>query len=239
MLMINIQPAPAVSYRSSTATVYGTNTNTVLTAPSGIQNGDLLLIFFAIGAASPPTPTPPSGFTACAGSWPASVSHSGFTVDDYCWQKIANNESGNYTVTQASASTQGYIGAYSGADPSAPLAPTPTLANGTGATSTATGLTTARPNSVVVFLEQDWGDNANNLSPPTGSTPTFTKHAGETAQAGIIFAADGVLAAAAATGNKSITNNNVSGSGDPWVAALVAIEPPVCAARLPMTGSGC
>ena len=218
-------PSPLpVAYRSSNATTYATRTNTTLTAPAGIQNGDLLIIIFDIGGASPPTPTPPSGFSTIPSfSSPLSMTAGGFTVKMYAWYKFASSESGNYTVTHSSASSQGYIVALSGTDPTTPFSPNPTTNTGTGSTTTATGLTTPRDNSLVMFVSSDWGDTANNLTGPSGSTPTFTKRMGATTQSGILYVADGVLGTAGATGNKTITNNS-NGSGA-WGGALISVQP--------------
>ena len=216
----------SVAYRSSNATTYATRTNTTLTAPAGIQNGDLLVIIFDIGASgTPPTPTPPSGFSMIPSfSSPLSITAGGFTVKMYAWYKFASSESGNYTVTHSSASSQGYIVALSGADPTTPFSPNPTTNTGTGSTTTATGFTTSYDNSLIMFVSSDWGDTANNLTGPSGSTPTFTKRMGATTQSGILYVADGVLGTTGATGNKTITNNS-NGSGA-WGGALISVQPP-------------
>lgn len=215
----------SVAYRSSNATTYATRTNTTLTAPAGIQNGDLLVIIFDIGGASPPTPTPPSGFSTLPSfSSPLSMTVGGFNVKMYAWYKFASSESGNYTVTHSSASSQGYIVALSGADPTTPFSPNPTTNTGTGSTTTATGLTTPYDNSLVMFVSSDWGDNANNLTGPSGSTPTFTKRMGATTQSGILYVADGVLGTAGATGDKTITNNSTGSNA--WGGVLISVQPP-------------
>lgn len=211
----------AVAYRSSTSTTYTTRTNTTLTAPAGIQNGDILVVWFVVGAVGVAIPvTPPAGFNVASG-FPHSTNDGAFIVNCYVWWKVASGESGNYTFTHVLADSQGWIGAYSGADTGAPLTPAPTYASGTGQTSTATGLTTARNSSAVIFVEHDWGDLTNDLTPPTGTTPTFTERT--TGTIAIVYVADGVLSTAGATGNKTITNNN--NVGFPWQASLIAIQP--------------
>lgn len=211
-----------VAYRSSsTITTYGSRTNTTLTAPAGIQNGDILVIWFILGGSGTPTATPPANFNVATG-YPHNVTLAGFTVSCYIWWKLASGESGNYVVTHAANYSQGWIGAYSGADGSTPLAPAPTYASGSGATSTATGLTTTRDGSAVIFAAHDWGDTSNDLNVPTGTTPTFAERT--TGAIAISYIADGVLSTAGATGNKAITNNN--GGAYPWQAALIALQPP-------------
>ena len=214
-----------VALRNSTVVIYASRTNTVLTAPTGIQDGDLLLIFHIIGAGSLPSVTPPSGFALVPGpTFPVIVTgDDGFSVGSRLYWKVASSESGDYTVTHAAATAQGWIVAYSGADIGTPFSPDATSNNDTGTTSTATGLTTLRDGSMVVFLEHDWGVTQNDLAVPTGTTPIFTKEFGPSATFGIIFVADGVLSTAGATGNKSITNNNTVSK--PAVTYLVSIQP--------------
>jgi hypothetical protein len=199
-----------------------------------VQSGDYVLIFFAEGGTTPPTPTAPSGFTALAG-FPKTVTLSGFSVANYCWYKVATgSEPSSYTITHASASTQAYAVAVSGANTA--VAPTATTNSGTGSTTTALSITPNSSNAFIVFVSQDWGDSANALSAPSGSTPTFTQRLSGTS--GILTASDGVLGTAGATGNKTLTNNS-SASG-PWSGYLVAIEagaPPASVSGTGISGS--
>lgn len=213
----------AAAHRSDSATTYASRTNTTLTAPAGIQDGDVLVIVFCIGAnPSAPTPTPPAGFSAPTGTWPITITDlSGFNVKTFVWYKVASGESGNYTVTHTSAASQGYIGAYNGGTSAQPAATTNT---GTTATSTALSITPSANGSVVIFAAHDWGDTTNALSPPTGSTPTFSERLDPGTVSGILYVADGVLATAGATGNKSHTNNTAVGGGHGWAASLIVVE---------------
>lgn len=209
----------AAAHRSDSSTTWATRTNTTCTAPAGIQNGDVLILAFAIGENSPPTPTAPSGFALVSGTWPIDVVGGLFHVHFRVWYKIASGESGNYTVTHASASSQCYIKAVSGGSSSQPAA---TTNSGTGTTTTASTITPSGNDSLVLFVAHDWGSTANALSPPTGTTPTFTERLDPGTVAGIMYAADGVLSTAGATGNKTQTNNSVG--SDPWAASLVVVE---------------
>lgn len=207
------------AYRSSSFVAYGSHTDTVIAAPAGVADGDIVLIFFLLGAASPPTPTPPSGFAALSG-FPVTVTSSGgFSVANYCWYKVASGEPASYTITHASASSAAYAVAVSGGNTAS--APAATTNSGTGTLTTALSVATAADNSFVMLVSQDWGDATNVLSPPSGSTPAFTARLNQPATA-VLFAADGVLATAGATGNKSMTNN--SGASDPWSGYLIAVE---------------
>lgn len=210
----------AAAFRSSSVTAYASRTNITVTAPTGIADGDVLLLACAIGAAtSAPTMTPPAGFSAVSGTWPIDLNDGLFNVDVYVWYKIAASESGNYTATHTSASSQCYMEAVSGGSAAQPAA---TQNNGTSTPTTALSITPAANDALVVFISSDWADFANNLTAPTGTTPTFTERLDPSVTAALLYAADGVLATAGATGNKSITNNN--GAAGRWAGVLVAIE---------------
>ena len=214
----------AAAHRSDSATTYGSRTNTTCTAPAGIQNGDVLLLVFDVAAATnAPSPTAPSGFAAVAGTWPIDLRDLGFNVDVYVWYKVASGESGNYTVTHSAASSQCYIKAVSGGSSSQPASTT--NSNTEGSTTTALSITPSGNDALVMFVSSDWGDTANALSPPSGTTPTFTERLDPGTTSGILYVADGVLGTAGATGDKSITNNNNAGGPlSPWAGVLVVVE---------------
>ena len=222
----------AVAVRSTSGVAYGSRTNTAITAPAGIVNGDILLLFVAVAGASPPTPTFPAGFATVAG--PIASTSGGFTVNFYCLWKRASGESGSYTVTHSSASSLAQLYCISGAKSSGSPINASSSNSGTGVTSTGTGITTTVNDCLVVFAEHDWGDTSNNLSPPSGTTPTFT----ERVDAALRYYAEGVLATAGATGNKSITNNNTTDPlfPNPWAVYLVAVEPAGSSHSLTATG---
>lgn len=224
----------AVAYRSSRSTTYASRTNTTITAPAGIQNNDVLIILFGIGASgTPPAPAPPAGFNIITGFPTTETDAGGFKVKTYAWYKIASGESGNYTITHSSAASQGYMAAVSGADIADPFHQNPTTNTGSGTVSTALGLTTPAENSLVMYLGSDWGDSSNALSPPTGTTPTFIERLDPGTVSGIMYVADGVLATQSATGNKTQTNNS---AGNPWMASLICINPVVPASAV-ITGT--
>lgn len=67
--------AGVVFDRSRTSVNYANRTNTTLTAPAGIQNGDLLIIQFMTSGPSAVSATPPSGFAVVPGpSFPVQTS---------------------------------------------------------------------------------------------------------------------------------------------------------------------
>lgn len=220
-LLIPAQAFAAAAHRSDSATTYASRTNTTCTAPAGIADGDVLLIVFDIAAAtSAPTPTAPSGFVAVSGTYPINIlDSSNFNVGVYVWYKIASGEAGNYTVTHSTASSQCYMKAVSGGSSSQPAS---TTNSGSSSPTVALTITPAGNDALVMFVSSDWADTANALSPPTGTTPTFTERLDTSVTAGLLYVADGVLATAGATGNKSITNN--SGVNGMWGGVLVVVE---------------
>jgi hypothetical protein len=213
----------AGAFRSGSSVAPGTRTNTTITAPSGIQNNDILLIVISVGAASGITPTPPAGFTILP-NFPAEYSQPDpYTVRVYAYWKLASGETGNYTVMHSSASSEAYMAAYSGAD-AAPINPSPSVAVDAdgGVVSDgieAAGLTTANDGSVVIYIAATW-NAVGPSSPPTGTTPTFSERY-DGGAGGTLYVADGVLATAGATGVKSIpaVSNHPT-----WAAALIALE---------------
>lgn len=201
-------------------TTYASRTNTTIVAPSGISNGDLLLLFCLTGGSgTSPAVTIPGGFTPLSGS-PSSVTDTGsFNIRMWAAYKVATGESGDYTCSHAAASSQGFMLRVSGVNTSSPLDVTPTLNTGTNGTTTFTGVTTTQDNVVVVLAGHDWADTANNLTPPIGTTPTFAEHLDTT----LIYAASGTLSSAGATGDKTMTNNSAISS--PWAAWMIALSP--------------
>ena len=199
----------------------GVRTNTTLAAPTGLTNNDVLvLVCSGAGGSSGLTLAPPAGFTLAPG-YPTVLSNAGTFVKTYVWWKVASGESGSYTVTHASLQTNAHLVAVRGGDTTAPLTPNASLNQGTGTTSTAPGVTTTVDDSFVMYWSQTWRTWGSG-SPPTGTTPTFTERRDRVGVS--LYIADGVLATAGATGNKSNTNPNVG--AEPWAAGLVVVKPP-------------
>ncbi len=212
-----------------------------ITAPSGIANGDLLLIWGFINDDDFPgtnlaTASTPTGFTLVSG-YPqyASTVHSapstGGKRNIYLWYKTAASESGNYTVNFNGSSSRFVSEFLMMAYQTAGAVTVSSSGLNLGASTTATGLsiTTTQNNSIVLMLTAGWLDVSNRPAVPSGSTPTFTEvYYNYTA----IIASDGPLATAGATGNKT-QDSNVSISGWEWGSTLVAIQPAPAAAGNP------
>lgn len=240
-LLWPVQSWAAPSIASTSNTTYASRTNVTITAPSGIVDGDELYgCVFTFGTTTSPTVSAPDGsWTALSGS-PTSVSntqpHNGRM---FCWRKTASGESGNYTFTHASGSSQGLMLRISGSDLGTPVVSTRAYTGGdTVSTSVFASITTTANDTLVIIIGHDWADTSNNLTAPTGSTPTFAEHIDTT----LIYVASGVLASAGATGTKSMTNNNTGGDSR-WANYTIGIAPsgggpPAVVPRLMLMGVG-
>lgn len=214
----------AAAFRSSSILAFGTGrTNSTITAPAGIQNGDELFIGAWSGestAGAVVAMTGPAGFTLQPG-YPVRLRDVAGTYfyDVYLWRKVASGESGNYTITHSAGQSEGIMWAVSGGDGTIQTTLN-SQSNTTGTTTiTANGLTTGANDSLVSFFAVAWSDYAGAGSPPAGSTPTFT----ERIDSGTIYLATGVLATAGATGNKTHTSTN-SANNQPWLGALIEVR---------------
>jgi hypothetical protein len=214
----------AVDYASSSTVTEATAANATFTAPSGIVDGDLLLIWLELfSTGTVVTPTAPAGFAVVPGvTWPLVVTPTGANANVWFWYKWAAAESGSYTVTHASSVRRGKMVRVTGADTTSPFTPAPTQNVGTSSTTyTYLGLTTAVDGTLVMLFGSDWNDTANNLTPPTGTTPTFTERIDIPGE----YLATGILSPAGATGNKTMTNNSTAVAGSGWLASMVAVQP--------------
>lgn len=224
LLLLSATTAQAdPAFRSLSSTTYASRTNTVITAPTGIVDGDVLILMFIAGATpTPPTPTLPAGFTLIQGG--SSVTDvDGFTVTRYLAWKLAASESGSYTVTHAAGSSQGLIVCVSGGDPSAtPLSTNAGSLVGGDAFAIAPSLTTTRDHTFVLVLAHNW-DLYGTATPPSGTTPTWTERYDDATS--LIYAASGVLSPAGATGATSVPTLSVAGTSR-WGAFQVAVQPP-------------
>lgn len=211
----------AVAYSSIANTAYGSRTNSSVTKPTGTVSGDTVVIWLVLAKEGTlPTPTAPSGFELVTGpTWPISETISGFNVADRLYWKVAGGSeptSYAFTHTTANSAVIAIRVTGAGASPSFVISTN----SGTGTTATFTGITTTKAESLILAFMQDFGDTANNLTPPTGTTPTFT----ERLDTVLAYACTGTLASAGATGNKTMTNNNSSGV-TPWGTAMLGIAP--------------
>ncbi len=216
-----------IGFVGVSSTTYASRTLTIVTKPTGVVDGDFMLalvVTFSAGASDSPDPTAPGGWTLLSG-FPVNLDDGPNWMEARLYWKVASSEGASWSWSHASASSQGTVVAYRNVDTTTPFDVTPTINQGLNEVSTATGLTTVTNNAMIVFFGHDWADTANPSDPPTGTTPTFTERLDDT----LTYLADGLLATAGATGNKTQTNSNAASGGTPWAQYLIALRP---------TGSG-
>jgi hypothetical protein len=215
----------AAAVQSASTVNLGTRTNTTFTAPTGITNGDLLLIVMITGLNGGVTPTPPSGFSAIT-TFPKAMNPLGadpYVVRHHAWIKVASGESGNYTATHASADTEGCMLRIDGQAATA-VSVTPVHTDqdegaNVGNVVTAPTITTTIDGSLIVWHGSVW-DGFGAQSPTGGTTPTFTERANHTA--GIFYCQTGPLTTAGATGTKAVSASQATNR--PWLAGMFVID---------------
>lgn len=205
----------AVSFATGNVFAEATAANTIYTAPSGIADGDLLLIwhFEFLAGSSIPTATPPTGWAAVSGTWPITQSSTHYGV--YLWYKIASGESGDYTVTHASCVKRGIIARVTGNDTSTIFDGVTQNSAVSGGTTTYTGETTTVDGDLIMLFGADDNDLSN-----TYAVSGYTLN--ESTPGNCLLSKN--LATAGATGSPTMTNNS-SGSPAPWFAVMVAVKP--------------
>lgn len=214
----------AITVQSFSTVNNGNRSNTSITAPTGITNGDLLVICMITGQNPAVTPTPPSGFTAITGS-PFNMTSAGadpYKVLLHCWIKTASGESGSYGTTHGTADTSVVMFRLSG-QAGTPVSITPVFEDHSGAVGgsavIAPTITTTVDGSLVIWMGGCW-DGFGATSPPTGTTPTYTEYINESG--GVFYVAAGVLNTAGATGAKTV--NAAQAANKPWLAVHIVID---------------
>jgi photosystem II stability/assembly factor-like uncharacterized protein len=204
-----------IVFRSSSSTTYAIRTDTTLSVPSGIADDDIIIAAIFVGAdTAAPSVIAPAGFTELPGS-PTSVTDGGnFNGQLHVYAKRAASESGSYTFTHSSASSQAVLLAYAGASKSGLFIDEASHNTGVGVSSTALGITTTQPNDMLIWISHDW-TAPGNLSPPVELTERFD---------GLIYAADIPFASTGAT-NDVVQSDNGNSGADPWAAWLIGITP--------------
>ncbi len=206
------------SFVSDSFTTYAARTNTTVTAPTGIANNDIL-VALVVSVTSSITVTPPAGFTAFTG-FPEDYGL-GDILRANAWWKRASGESGDYTFTHLSASTQAWIGVVRGASTSTVEDATPTKNEETSGdtTYTATTITTTVNGSFIVFAVYP-EELQSAKTPPNAAPPTFTERLdGDGSGDDVLYVATGIMTTAGATGNESVT-----GVSARYVAPMFAIR---------------
>ena len=209
---------------SSSALASGTRTNSTVTAPSGIADGDILVYGMEIGgAAGGPTATPPTGFAAPTGipvAWSGSGIGDSYGLRIYFWTKKADSESGNYTATHASGDTTAFMWRITGGDQTTWVdqAATTQSHNGGGSGHNVIDAPTLTPTvdgCALLWIGVSW-DAFGAATPTTG----WTERRNVTTE--VLYAQDLIQTTAAATGTISVTSTQ--GGDRPEGAAMLAIR---------------
>ena len=163
----------AAAYRSHSATTYATRTNTTITAPAGIADGDVLTLIFVRGnpGSAPATPTWPSGFALESGFPTNVIDFDSFNVSCWVLTKIASGESGDYAVTHGNGASQGVVIASSGGSGVVQTTANTQSFPGSTNTITANGLTTGADDSLVIFATHNWNLYGSGSPPSTTCRP--------------------------------------------------------------------
>lgn len=179
----------AISLVNTTSAVQNTNSTTItVNVPSGVADGDLLILNVCSSSGTP-TWTTPSGWNV----WKANFQ--GRAI----YYRTASSEPASYTVTQSSNTTSnGYMLAYSNAaidvmgNYSASANP-----------SVAPSITTTANNSYVFYYVASPGQDTNTYSTPTGFT-ALVSDLGPTRPSSAIFYKEQATAGATGTASSTI-----------------------------------
>jgi hypothetical protein len=206
--------AQPLAYSGAAATVaWGLHTSLAMTPQPVV--GDLNIMAALVSTSGvPPTITPPAGWTQIF--TPTTVSDGSTGVTFYAWWKKTAAGDGTQIFTHSSANSIGWMPSFTGAAGS-PIEVQSAMASGTGFTTTATGLTTANANDMLLMLAHDW--NAGALG--TRNTPTGASWLEMTDT--ILYAARVSPGAAGVQPNAVMTNANIV--GQPWQAKMLALAP--------------
>ena len=210
----------------SNTPTYGTRTNSTITAPSGIVNGNVLVAILHVGdgtALPALAVTPPAGWTEVPNSPTAQAKADPYTIATHVFVKVASGESGNYTFNHTSADTEGYMYRLTGADTTTPIDVTPVVnaSNGitNGGTTNYPTITTVTNGAFMIYAESDW--DAVGANSVTGTAVTITRRRAGT----ISLISDGTMTTAGALGAGSRTGVNGGDNASAWASIVVAIRP--------------
>lgn len=198
------------AFGSIVATDNNTVTSYVMTKPSGVVSGNLLVAALAVYDSTTVTITPPAGWSAAA---PVARRTTGNVINIFTFYKIAGgSEPSTYTFTNSvSRYTVGVIARYTGANATTPIDTNTSGNSGSGTTVTGTGITTTVANTRLICVTAGYNYGS---STPSGMTD-------RAAFDGVNHFFDQVAASAGSTGNRTGTQ----GGSDSWVAVMFAIRP--------------
>jgi hypothetical protein len=139
-------------YGSSSHASNGSTTSLVVAAPSGITNGDILILSVYYEYTGSVTVTPPTGFTEITG---AAADNTGSSPNCHLreYWKRASGESGNYTIGfSVTVSTNATIARYTGAVASGNPVEAAGSTTGNGTSCTLPSITTLTNDTLVIGI---------------------------------------------------------------------------------------
>lgn len=200
----------AIAFRAASTLSYGTRTNSTISKPSGVVDGDVLIMQYVLEGSSP-SATAPAGWTVIDDK---TINAYGVYYRTWVMRRVASSDGASYTWTHSSAYSSATIAAYSGVDGTTPLDVAPSYNSGTGTSASASSITTVTAGTMKVVLRTSWDGNA--ISPTSGWT--------ERADGPVYYVQELVQAAAGATGSVTLDSGNYGGVS-PWGAWLIALRP--------------
>lgn len=215
----------AVAFRSIISIAYSARTNSVIGQPAGLVNGDIMLAtVFVYNDGAARTVTAPAGWTQIGTFTNVADSGSG-TGRTYTFWKRAASESGSYTFTHASGSSQAIIEAYSGCIASGNPIDVSGTATGNSSTTTGPSITTTGTDRMLVWRSHDW-EGLGALTAPAGMTERFD---------GLLYSATQLLTSSGATGTRTQTNGNFNSGYSCWGVWMIALIPEPAPTVNPLT----
>lgn len=207
----------AVAFGSTgTGLAYGTHTNSAVPVPASVAANDVILAIFHQDVSSSNTLvtiTAATGFTAVTFSPALQTTISEQTGLYLFWKRATGADSGTYSFTHTSTSTEAvairYTGCVTTGTPLEVLGSA--LSNTAVSTSPAVSGTTTQTNEMLVYAQNTWGTGA--ATPPTGFGERYDG-------ASDLEVADKVQASAGATG--SVSGTRPSGEGSAFLVGLLA-----------------
>jgi hypothetical protein len=200
---------PSITHVNSQQTADATGTTVVITKPTGLADGDVMVAHIVAGMTGS-THTPPAGWTEMGGA--TTISSMVVTT----WVKVVTNAAGeaaNYTWTTNSGSKTGRISAYRGVSNTHPLNAWASASNATGTTATAPSVTTTRPNCLVIAAHASEENGA--IGDPAGMAVRTSDETGDLSSQ----LADITVAAAGATATYA-----ASVPSGAWIAVTIALN---------------
>lgn len=227
----------AIAFRSKSTVTHGgvSSASVTVSKPAGVTDGDFLLAAFTQGNGAPTFTGVPSGWTHLR-RLSGDILGAGYGLEVY--YKIASGEpsSWTWTLNSASGGIAGFVAAWSGVNPLAPI----DVETGTGNNSSGTALqfesvTPTSSNGMALGIVADLTTSSSS----TGSAPSgFTERVDVADGQEFLYLCEKQLSSNAATGAKNVTVSSASvGAHAAETIVLNTGTPPTVASISPSHGS--